>query len=837
MTVFTKEEVTKSCLEFFRGDELATKVWMNKYCLKNKEDQFVELSPRDRFKAIAAEIHRIDVKRGDLTYTEEDYYTVLVDQQICPGGSGLYGIANPYSITSLGNCFVIDGNEEDSYGSIMKVDQEIVQIAKRRGGVGTDMSHLRPKEAFVSNSAGTSSGVVSFCERHSNSSREVAQDGRRGALMLSLHVNHPDIAEFINMKLDTSKVTGANVSVRLTDKFMHAVEGDGYYLQQFPCELDINQLGIDMDGLEPNKLKKLMFNDEPVYVRKVKARSIWNLIISANWKSAEPGALFWDTIIKESVPDCYPKFKTKSTNPCGEIPLSPYDSCRLISVNLVKCIRNPFTIGAAFDNDLFVRLSHMVVHMMDNIIDLEIEKIQQIENKIKADKEDIDTKWTELDMWRKIKSNTIDGRRSGISIIGHGDMLAMLGMKYGSKESTAKLVEIHKVFATEVYTASIGLAKVRGAFPAFNAKLEMGNPFLLRLGVAGIPRRHIALLTIPPVGTMSIVMNNQTSGIESVFMPVYKRSRKVNPGDSSAKVDFVDEVGDSWEEFHVFHPYFKMWALINHPYKVLDEMTDQEVATLVAMSPYAGASAGEIDPIAKIELIGAVQKWIDHSISNTTNLPADTTEKMVSDLYLRAWKSGCKGITIYRDGSRTGVLNSIGGSNSKFEQRDAPKRLKDLKCDIFQPTINGEKYIVLVGLFDGKPFETMALKRGDIHLPAKLETGILRKQKSGVYNLLDSAGTLLIEDITSKFETPEWAFVMRLISTALRHGAAIQFVVEQLNKSEGSVVHISKVIARQLKKYIPEVDGGVSTCPNCGAEMHMEGGCKQCKECGYGACG
>lgn len=836
MTVFTKEEVTKSCLEFFGGDQLATKVWMNKYCLKNQVGEFVEKSPIDRYKAIAKAVYEVDVKHGDVEFTEEEYYEALVNQELSPGGSGLYGIANPYSITSLGNCFVIDGNNEDSYGSILKIDQEIVQIAKRRGGVGTDVSHLRPKAAFVSNSAGTSSGVVSFCERYSNSSREVAQDGRRGALMLSISVLHPDVMEFISMKTDTGKVTGANVSVRLNDQFMHAVESDGYYTQKYPVTADVYSIpesSLPTDG----SLGRFNINGKTVYARRVKARTVWNAIIKANWKSAEPGALFWDTILRESVADCYPKFRTVSTNPCGEIPLSPYDSCRLLSVNLVKCVDDMFTPQASFNREKFERLSRMAMRMMDNIIDLEIEKITQIEDKIKADPESIDTKWAELDMWSQIRVNTIDGRRSGISIIGHGDMLAMLGFTYGTKNAKIILETIHEKFAREIYAASQKLAKTRGAFPAFNARLEAGNPFLNRIGAAGIPRRNIALLTIPPVGTMSLIMNNQTSGCEPVFMPVYKRSRKVNPNDKNVKVDFVDEVGDSWEEFYVFHPYFRIWAEINYPDVDLNTLTEEGINELVSKSPYAGATAMDINPLDKIELIGALQKWIDHSISNTTNLPANVSEKTVSDLYLKAWAVGCKGITIYRDGSRTGVLNAVGSSSAtKFEQRDAPKRPKDLKCDIFYPTISGEKFIVMVGLLEGKPYEAMALKKGDYSFSTKIESGILRKVKSGVYNLLDSNGNLLIEDITAKFEIPEWEFVTRLISTALRHGAAIQFVVEQLNKSEGSVVHISKVIARQLKRYIPE-DSGPSVCPNCGTEMHMEGGCKQCKECGYGACG
>lgn len=825
MKIYTEKEVLKSCLEWFKGDRLSADVWMGKYALKNKKGQFVELSPLDRFESMADEINRIDSNYVG-GYHRGVYLDALVEQRLIIGGSGNYGIANPFSITSLSNCFVISGNNQDSYGSIMKNDQEIVQIAKRRGGVGIDVSHLRPYGMYVTNSAGSTSGLVSFCKRFSNTTREVGQENRRGALMLSVSVAHPDSPSFVRMKTDKNQVTGANVSVRVSNEFMKCVEEDKYFQIRFPIDLPYMEIGKD----------ETWISEDGTQMRKmIRARDLWDEMIKANWDSAEPGILFWDTIKSESPADCYPNYQTESTNPCGEIPLCPYDSCRLLSQNLTKYVKNPFTKGAYFDFEAFDRDVHLSVHVMDNIIDLEIEKIDAIIAKVHADPEDEFTKSVEVRMWEQIRKKAVEGRRTGISIVGHGDTLAMLGIRYGSPFSVAWVEAIHRRQAEKSYEYSAELAKNRGAFADFDPELERKNPFLMRIGKAGIPRRNIALLTIPPLGTGSLIAGNITSGIEPVFMPAYKRRRKLQAGHNQVP-DFVDETGDEWEEYNVLHPNFKKWANINYPELKVEKLTENALNELVSLSPYAGASAPELDPEDKIRLIAAAQKYVDHSISNTTNLPKDVSLESVSNLYLLGWKLGCKGVTIYRDGSRDGVLNSNEIKTSKFEYKDAPKRPKDLPCDIFQPTIHGDKFIVLVGLFDEKPYEVIAIKKNDLQLPSRVDSGILRKRRSGVYDLQDVDGYLLIDDITSKFEVPEWEFITRLISTALRHGASIDFIVEQLNKSAGTIVDISKVIARQLKKYI-EVELKSTTCPSCSAEMTPEGGCLTCKECGYAACG
>lgn len=830
MRIYSEEEVFKSCLEWFNGDEMSAKVWMKKYTLRNKMGEYVELSPLERFKAIAEESYRIDFQySGVCRYTVEDYLELFTSKKAIVGGSGNYGIANPYSITSLSNCFVISGNNQDSYSSIMKNDQEIVQIAKRRGGVGLDVSHIRPAGMVVSNSAGQTSGVVSFCKRFSNTTREVGQENRRGALMLSISIAHPDSPYFIEMKKDKTQVTGANVSVKVSDEFMKCVENDSYYQQRFPINLPYKEM----------KPEEVWISEDGSQMRKmVKARKLWEMMMIANWESAEPGILFWDTIISESPADCYPNYQTESTNPCGEIPLCPYDSCRLLSHNLVKYVRNPFTDKSWFDKKAFVKDIYKVVQLMDNIIDLEIEKIDAILEKIDKDPEDMLTKMFEKNLWWQIRKKANEGRRTGISIVGHGDAMAMLGIKYGSPFSIAWVESIHRLHAINCYDASIDLGSERGVFKDFDPALEKSNPFLMRIGKAGKPRRHIALLTIPPLGTGSIMLDNQTSGIEPVFLPAYKRRRKLETGHNQIP-DFVDATGDAWEEFAVLHPNFKLWAQINHPYKVIEKMSESELQDFVNISPYAGASAGEIEPESKIRLIAAAQKYVDHSISNTTNLHKDVTVETVSNLYKLGWRLGCKGVTIYRDGSRDGVLNADNGAKAdSFEYHDAPKRPRNLICDIFQPTIHGKKYIVLVGLLNGKPYEVIAIQKNDLQLNSKIVRGSLMKRRSKTYDLYDSNGNLLIDNITNRFEAPEWEFVTRLISTALRHGANIEFVVDQLNKSVGTVVDISRVIARQLKKYITVIHSK-TICPNpeCGAEMVPEGGCMTCKECGYSACG
>lgn len=825
MNQFSIEEVKENCKKFFGGDELAAGIWMKKYILRNSEGVLQESSPEDRFRTIAEEIARIDKSYGDTTYTVDDYFRLLKDRRGLPGGSGLYGIGNNFSKSSLGNCFVISGNGEDSYGSILKNDQENVQIAKRRGGVGLDLSHIRPSGFSVNNAAGSSTGVVSFMHRFSNSTREVGQEGRRGALMLSLLVNHPEVMDFLGVKEDTTKVTGANISVKATDEFMQAVVNDGYHQLRYPTDIP-KVMKLDM---HPNTVYK--FDDGQRM--NVRAREIFQELVKMNWKSAEPGILFWDKIISESPADCYPGYTSESTNPCGEIPLSPYDSCRLWSQNLTKYILNPFTNNASFNIEAFKRDSKMAFWAMDAIVDLEIEKLKEIIAKIESDPESELTKAIELNLWKEVLKTTINGRRTGISIIGHGDAVAMLGMKYGSKEANKWLVEVHKLFATYVYGASVKLAKTRGGFPAFDAELEKENAFLKRIGFAGLLRRNIALLTIPPSGSLSILMDNQSSGIEPVFMLYYERSVKAAEGDP---YDYIDAVGDKWKLHKVFHPNFVKWAEANN---ISKEALQENPEMYIPASPYAGATSNEIDPITKVELQGAIQQYVDHSISVTHNLPEDVSLETVSNLYIRAWEVGCKGCTIYRDKSRTGVLNATGttANKDKFEHVDAIPRPKELKCDVFHPTIDGEKYIVLVGLMDDKPYEVFALRKSeDIHIPITMKAGFCVKQKSGKYNLMSSSKELLIEDITDKFESPEWEDRTRMISMALRHRASIDYIVEQLNKSKGTVVHVSKVIARQLKKYLKKelVD---TPCPECGKSMVVEGGCKQCKNCGHGACG
>lgn len=1173
MQVYTIEEARKNALKFFNGDELASDVWLNKYILKDANGNIVESGPEERYSTIANELARIDKNytTKDLSY---EYEEALLAGEIIPGGSGLYGIGNPYSFVSLGNCFVISGNDEDSIGSIYRVDQESAQIYKRRGGVGNDISYIRPANFAVTNAAGTTSGSISFAGQHSDTVRRIGQNGRRGALMLSQHINHPDILSFIRVKNDKKTLTGANISVRVTDEFMQAVEDDNYYVQRFPVSLS----NPPIEELEPNVD---YVDDNGNYWRKVKAREIFDEIVRVNWESAEPGMLFWDKIISESPADCYPGYKTESTNPCvaagtlilvkdegyvqitskineevevwngaefskvtpqltgenqpmmhikfsdgtdlnctdahnfytfkgfsrsgtvvkkstselvvgdklekykfplnmkytytvkntndnfkesytngffagdgfyikdrnydgidlygvkqelipylktisvypkndkldktrvtvekgmskinvansyttidkalgflsglidsdgsrnssegsvsisscnrqflldvklhilnqlgvnghvldekpaeqklikghkydcnasyrltisanaitalqqlglntkrvdlsninvnrdasrfikvtsieriedsryvycfkeenrgrgcfngvvtgqcGELPLSPYDSCRLLSVSLTKYVKDAFTAVARFDIIKFKEKVALAMRMMDNIIDLEIEKINSILNKIKSDPEDDFTKATETRMWEAILANTKRGRRSGVSLIGHGDFIAMMGLKYGSEEANDILEWIHEYFAVNLYATSVDLAKERGAFPAWEEADDSSNPFIKRLTESSpalgermerFGRRNIAILTIPPSGTLSIILG-QSSGIEPAFLLLYKRRTKVNSGEN-VKVDFVDEMGDSWREYWVAHPPFERWLRTKFPEKfgsAVINFEDPEVQRFAKLSPWYGSLANDIDPIAKVKMQGKLQKWIDHSISVTYNLPPNVTQKVVADLYLSSWREGCKGMTIYREGSRSGVLVGKEENDKKveevFEYRDAPKRTRELPCDVYFPTINKERYVVLVGLFQNKPYEVFSFKYENI-IPKSMTKGILKKQKSGVYHLLDSKGAVIVEDIRSRFEFPEWDFVTRMISTALRHGASIDFVVEQLKKAPGLIVtDYILVIARQLTKYLKvEKDG--TPCPNCGDTLRIEGGCMQCTSCGYGKCG
>ncbi len=715
--VYSHEEVVDASIQYFKGDELAARVWANKYALKDSFGNLYEKTPDDMHKRLAREIHRIEMKYKN-PLSEDLIYSVLKDfRYIVPQGGPMTGIGNDYQIASLSNCFVI-GNDgsSDSYGGIMKIDQEQVQLMKRRGGVGHDLSHIRPKGTPVLNSALTSTGVVPFMERYSNSTREVAQDGRRGALMLSISIKHPDSGKFIDAKLESGKVTGANVSVKLTDDFMEAVEKKTLFRQQYPIK-----------------------SDNPKFVKDIDALTLWTKIIHNAWKSAEPGVLFWDTIIRESVPDCYADlgYATVSTNPCGEIPLCPYDSCRLLAINLFSYVNNPFAKEAEFDFELYKEHIGLAQRMMDDIIDLELEKIDAILSKIDADPEREDLKHVERNLWTNIRKKSEEGRRTGIGITAEGDMLAALGLRYGTDDATSFSVEVHKTLALEAYKSSTYLAKERGPFSIYDAGREVNNPFILRMKEADpvmynnmvkFGRRNIALLTIAPTGTTSL-MTQTTSGIEPIFSTFYKRRRKVNPNDKDVKVSFQDEVGDSWEEFNVFHHKFVDWLKLNgYDSDEVTRMRDEEIESIIAKSPYYKATANDVDWIAKVKMQGAIQKWVDHSISVTINLPAEAKEELVSELYLTAWKSGCKGATVYRDGSRNGVL--IAGKNDMRPER--PKRPKALDCDVIRFNINEEKWIAFVGLKESRPYEvfTGMAEEEIFPIPKSIVKGKIIKIKS-----------------------------------------------------------------------------------------------------------
>lgn len=824
MNNFTEEEVRKNCLKIFKGEELAATVWMKKYILRDK-DKFLESGPNQRYQTIAQEIVRIENKYSNAYLTADIVYKSL-GNSILPGGSAISGIGKHNAFVSLGNCFVISGNGEDSYGSVCKNDQEIVQIAKRRGGVGFDLAHYRPKGSFVKNAAISSTGSVSFANRFSNSTREVGQDGRRGALMLSHHINHPDILEFIKAKDNSDAITGANISVKVTDEFMRAVENDGIHQLRFPINAPFIKNNIPLG-------QQCTYPDGVIRIN-VRARELFGVITDIAWRRAEPGILFWDKIINESPTDGYPGYKTSSTNPCGEIPLSPYDSCRLLSIALPHYVTNAFTKTAQFDKKQFISDVRIATRMMDNIIDLEIEKIEGIISKIESDPESELTKAIELNLWKNILRTTVGGRRAGISLIGHGDFLAMLGMNYADEESIAFVRDIHNLHAIETYRESVELAKQRGAFPDFRKEYDSGD-FLKRIGFTGIPRRNIALLTIPPSGTISILFNNQSSGIEPVFAAWYERSRKVTDGE---RFDYIDDVGDKWKTYTVFHPYFREWAKVNG---ISEEELDSNKEYYLEKSPYYNNTSHFVDPLQKVKMQGEIQKYVDHSISMTTNLPKNATKKDIENIYLAAWKNGCKGATVYRDGSRTGVLNvSSITTKESFSHHSAPKRPRELPCDLFHATINGERYLVMVGLIDGYPYEVFALKkRGNFDVSNAITSGIIRKQKSKHWQLLEQNKNVLVENIIEEFEIPEYGTVTKLASLALRHGAAIEYVVKVLNNNDGIITNYSKVIARQLKRYIKPDDDNNESCPVCGQLMVVEGGCKQCKnpECGYGQCG
>ncbi|MDD4143068.1 MAG: adenosylcobalamin-dependent ribonucleoside-diphosphate reductase [Prolixibacteraceae bacterium] len=836
--IFSKEEAIKASHEYFRGDDLAARVWVNKYALKDSYGNIFERTPDDMHRRLAKEIARIEKNYPD-SFTEEEIYTVLKDfKYIVPQGGPMTGIGNEFQIASLSNCFVVGNDRDsDSYGGILKIDQEQVQLMKRRGGVGHDLSHIRPKGSPVKNSALTSTGIVPFMERYSNSTREVAQDGRRGALMLSVSIKHPDSESFIDAKLEQGKVTGANVSVKIDDDFMKAVEQKTVYVQQYP-----------------------VISGNPLYKKEIDATKLWEKIVRNAWQSAEPGVLFWDTIIRESVPDSYADlgYRTVSTNPCGEIPLCPYDSCRLLAINLYSYVDDPFTSRATFNFELFKEHIHYAQRIMDDIIDLELEKIDAILEKINADPEDDDIKLVERKLWENIKTKAREGRRTGIGITAEGDMLAALGLQYGSDIAIDFSEEIHKTIALEAYRSSVFLAKERGPFAIYNSKREASNPFILRLKdndaklyeeMVKYGRRNIALLTIAPTGTTSL-MTQTTSGIEPVFMPVYKRRRKVNPGDSDIRVDFIDEVGDHWEEFTVFHHKFKTWMKVQG-YDTDRDYTQEELAEMVSKSPYDKATSNDVDWLSKVRMQGRIQKWVDHSISVTINLPSTATEELVGQLYFEAWKSGCRGVTVYRDGSRSGVLVSNDSKEKKETVVFSSKRPEKLEADVVRFQNNKEKWIAFIGLLDNKPYEIFTGLSDDedgILLPRSITGGYIIKSYDSEGNsrydfqYINKRGyKTTIEGLSFKFNPVFWNYA-KLISGTLRHGMPIHKVVELVTslQLDNETINSWKAgVARALKKYIP--DGTLAedmVCQECGSkEVVYQEGCLTCLSCGNSKCG
>jgi len=835
---YTQEEAYKSSLAYFKGDDLAAQVWINKYALKDSSGNIYELNPDDMHRRIAKEISRVEQKYPNPLTENEVFDLIKKFKYIVPQGSPMAGIGNPYQIASLSNCFVI-GNDgaSDSYGGIMKIDQEQVQLMKRRGGVGHDLSHIRPKGSAVKNSALTSTGLVPFMERYSNSTREVAQDGRRGALMLSVSINHPDAEEFIDAKMEQGKVTGANVSVRIDDEFMKSVENNTHYTQKFPIHAN-----------------------DPKVSKAIDAQKLWGKIVHNAWQSAEPGILFWDTIINESLPDCYADlgYKTVSTNPCGEIPLCPYDSCRLLAINLFSYVEEPFTKKAAFNFTLFKKHISAAQRIMDDIIDLELEKVDGILTKITSDPELDDTKEVEIRLWKKIKEKALNGRRTGIGITAEGDMLAALGLRYGSEEANKFSIEVHKTIALEAYRASVYAAKERGAFEIFDAEREKENPFILRLKEADeklyyemleYGRRNIALLTIAPTGTTSL-MTQTTSGIEPVFLPIYKRRRKVNPNDKNANVAFVDEVGDSWEEYVVFHLRFKQWMEANG-IETEKKYSQEELDKIVKKSPYYKATSNDVDWLSKVRLQGAVQKWVDHSISVTINLPNDVPEELVGKLYLEAWKVGCKGVTVYRDGSRSGVLVANEPEAEETLIHFPTKRPQVLEADIVRFQNNKEKWIAFIGLIDEKPYEIftgLADDEDGILIPRWVEDGLIIKNRNedGTsrydFQYKNKRGyKTTIEGLSHKFNPEFWNYA-KLISSTLRHGMPIEKVVDLINslQLEGESLNTWKNgVARALKRFVE--DGTMAKgqkCDNCkSTNLIYQEGCLTCKDCGSSKCG
>ena len=840
---YSYDEAFEASLKYFEGDELAARVWVNKYAVKDSFGKIYEKSPEDMHWRIANEVARIEKKYPN-PLSAQDLFNVLDHfRYIVPQGSPMTGIGNNFQVASLSNCFVIgvDG-EADSYGAIFKIDEEQVQLMKRRGGVGHDLSHVRPKGSPVKNSALTSTGLVPFMERYSNSTREVAQDGRRGALMLTVSIKHPDSEAFIDAKMEEGKVTGANVSVKIDDEFMEAATEGKNYVQQYPID-----------------------SNEPTYKKEIKASDLWKKIVHNAWKSAEPGVLFWDTILRESVPDCYADlgFRTVATNPCGEIPLCPYDSCRLLAINLYSYVVNPFTENAYFDFDLFKKHVALAQRIMDDIIDLEQEKIEQILKKIETDPEDEEVKHTERDLWQKISKKTGMGRRTGVGITAEGDMIAALGLRYGTEEATTFSEQVHKTIALTAYRASMEMAKERGAFEVYDAEREKNNPFILRLKEADADlyeqmvkfgRRNIACLTIAPTGTTSL-MTQTTSGIEPVFLPVYKRRRKVNPNDTNVHIDFVDNTGDAFEEYIVFHPKFKTWMKANG-YDLDKRYSQEELDALVAKSPYFKATSNDVDWLMKVKMQGRIQKWVDHSISVTINLPNNVDEELVNKLYVEAWRCGCKGCTVYRDGSRAGVLIAATPEKKPEVPICQPPsvvevRPKVLEADVVRFQNNKEKWVAFVGLLDGYPYEIFTGVLDDdegIILPKNITRGHIIKNTddNGVkrydFQFENKRGyKVTIEGLSEKFNKEYWNYA-KLISSVLRYRMPIDRVIRlvgQLELDSESINTWKNGVERALKKYV--VDGTAAKgqkCPNCGNEtLVYQEGCLICTTCGTSRCG
>ena len=841
-TTYTYDEAYSASLKYFNGDELAARVWASKYALKDSFGNLYEQTPDDMHHRIASEIARIEKKYPN-PMSEEEIFSLLRNfKYIVPQGSPMAGIGNDFQVGSLSNCFVIglDG-APDSYGGIIRIDEEQVQLMKRRGGVGHDLSHIRPKGSPVKNSALTSTGIVPFMERYSNSTREVAQDGRRGALMLSVSIKHPDSEAFIDAKMTEGKVTGANVSVRIDDDFMNAAINTEKYIQKYPID-----------------------SDDPMVTKEIDASVLWKKIVHNAWKSAEPGVLFWDTIIRESLPDCYADlgFKTISTNPCGEIPLCPYDSCRLLAINLYSYVKNPFTAEAEFDFDLFRKHVACAQRMMDDIIDLEMEKIEVIIDKIKSDPETEEVKAAELKLWDKIRTKTLKGRRTGVGTTAEGDQLAALGLRYGTEEATAMSETVHKALALAAYGSSVNMAKERGAFEIYDASREVNNPFVQRIKDADpvlyeemrqFGRRNIACLTIAPTGTTSL-MTQTTSGIEPVFLPVYKRRRKVNPGDADAHVDYVDDTGDAFEEYIVYHHKFVTWMDVNG-IDSTKKYTQEELDEILAKSPYYKATSNDIDWLAKVRMQGRIQKWVDHSISVTINLPSDVTEELVDSLYVEAWKSGCKGCTVYRDGSRSGVLLSTKEETPKqkymAEEEHILKRPIELEADVVRFQNNKEKWIAFIGLINGRPYEIFTGLADDdegIFCPKSVSKGKIIKavdengNKRYDFQFINKRGyKTTIEGLSDKFNPEFWNYA-KLISGVLRYGMPIDQVLKLVGGLEldSKSINTWKMgVERALKKYLPNGTKAIGQkCPNCGQEtLIYQEGCLICTSCGTSKCG